>query len=143
MGKDKQTKIKATARKIEAAYNILSGADYKGIDTKEKIALIKLTSKLGNVVEPLRKLRDDAYKRLQPKNFEEIARKMQCGETLTPAENFAYTKFDKDLSECMAEELDKVHEINADLLSADTFTKLIDCNDFKVGQAALLMEVIA
>ena len=103
--------MKATADKIASVHNILSGAKFSELSTKEKISVIKINNKLKPVATSINDFRKDALDKLKPEGFEEIALKVQSHTALTPAELFSYNKVEKELEECMKEAVEKEHEI--------------------------------
>ena len=136
--------MKAKASIIALAYDILNREEVKftKLDTKEKIIIIKIMDKLKPVATYLNKFRLDALKKLKSEDFDEIAMKVQSRCSLTPAEMFSFKKVENALEECMQEESEKEHEIDFKPVSEAIFGKLLDSNDFTIGQAQLLMEVI-
>ena len=130
--------------KIVALYNVLSNAKLTKLEDSDKYKVIKILRKLKPVAESFEVYKEDALKRLQPENWEEILPKYSqlrsgnAGE-LTEEEikevSIAVFNYDRKVNECIAEELALEVDIDMPMLSEAAFEKLLASNDWDAKTA--------
>lgn len=134
-----------------SAYNILKDSSLGKMSGADKINVIKTIKSIKGVAEDFIAFRTDASERLRGDNHDEMAKLatqwQKEGDTaLTDDEKVAvneyFTKYGKELKDCLDEESNKEHEVDVRELSEEAFGNLLDANDkWTVEQALLLQDI--
>lgn len=146
---------------ILAAYNILNSAKYGSMEEGDKIKVWKITRALKPIATKFDEDSKDAAEKFKPtdKDFDEKLQKAQEYERIisTPkadasklpmgaAEYDAFIKefkaYNKLVEEAVKEFANKEIEVDIDAISDDTFGKLMSSNEWTLGQAVALSEII-
>lgn len=134
--------MKLTTEKIVKAYAIMQGAKLGKLEDKEKIAVVRMANRFRKIYNDYAEFERDALERLKPEGFEEIQRKLQTRESLTPAESLAFSKLDRTMGECVGEEKNKEHEFEFEPLKEETLERLVSSNDFAVSDIMALYDAM-
>ncbi|MDE7440641.1 MAG: hypothetical protein K2M69_00535 [Muribaculaceae bacterium] len=133
---------KKTTDQIVTAYRLLNNAKLSKMEDAEKFAVIKIARKLRKASADFDELVKDAQERLKPDNFDIIASKMQANKELTPEESAAVEKYNRDITACVREELEKEVEPDFEPISEEAFGRLIASNDFSTAEVIAIDDVI-
>lgn len=148
--------------KILQAYRMLNQAKYGKLDDKDKVKVWKIFRALKPVALQFESDANDAATRFKPEidgGFDETLRKAQVFESMSrDAEaNMAdapmgvaeynafiaeFKKYDKLVNDAIKEYADKEEVIEFEPLSEDSFGKLMDSNDWNLGEVCNLSEII-
>ena len=146
---------------ILAAYNILNTAKYGSMEDGDKIKVWKITRALKPIATKFDEDSKDAAEKFKPKDkdFDEKLQKAQEYARIirTPkadasklpmgaAEYEAFIEkfkaYNKLVEEAVKEFANKEIEVDIDAISDDTFGKLMSSNEWTMGQAVALSEII-
>ena len=146
---------------ILAAYNVLNAAKYGSMSDEDKIKVWKITRALKPIATKFDEDSKDAAEKFKPKDkdFDEKLQKAQEYERIThtpkpdasklpmgAAEYDAFIKefkaYNKLVEEAVKEFANKDIELEIDAISDDTFGKLMSSNEWTMGQAVALSEII-
>ena len=146
---------------ILAAYNILNTAKYGSMEDGDKIKVWKITRALKPIATKFDEDSKDAAEKFKPKDkdFDEKLQKAQEYARIirTPkadasklpmgaAEYEAFIEkfkaYNKLVEEAVKEVANKEIEVDIDAISDDTFGKLMSSNEWTMGQAVALSEII-
>ena len=131
-----------TTDQIVSAYNLINKAKLTKLEDSEKFILIKIARQLKKTSVDFEDFLNDAQEKLKPDNFDEIADKMQMKKELTADESATVTKYNKDVSDCLKDELDKEVELTFEPVSDEMFGRFIASNDFSVSEMLTIADVI-
>lgn len=122
------------------------------MESKEKFQVIKIMRAMKSVAEEWDSFVKTMDEKLKGDNHEEMLAKAQQwqkeGEKTTlslderMAVNEYFSKFNKDRTEMITSEQSKEVNIIFDKLTEEAFERLVDSNDFNVGQIVALQEAI-
>lgn len=135
-------------------HNLLNPAKLTKVDDVDKFKLIKLMKELKLIVQPYEDFEKDAKERLKPENFDKILENAQKWQregaetTLTDDEkievNTVLGKYERDVTECLTDELNKSVTLSIEAFSEDAINKLIASNDtWTIGSCYELLSVLA
>jgi ClpP class serine protease len=146
---------------VLAAYNILNAAKYGSMEDADKIKVWKITRALKPIATKFDEDSKDAAEKFKPKDkdFDEKLQKAQEYERITrnpkgdasklpmgAAEYDAFIEkfkaYNKLVEEAVKEFANKEIEVNIDAISDETFGKLMSSNEWTMGQAVALSEII-
>jgi hypothetical protein len=153
-------KITIKSEKVLAAYNVVSTAKYAKLDDADKIKLWKIVRELKPVAEKLSEDIESAKKALEPEGYQERLQnaikyeqmvrdpKSDMSECQMGAAEYAQftdeaIKYRKLVSEATKELMAKEVEITFEMLSEESFCKLMSGNDWTAEQVVTLGDVIA
>ena len=148
---------------ILAAYNVLNTAKYGSMEDADKIKVWKIARKLAPVAIKFENDSKDAAEKMKPEieggfdetlqkaqEFERMKRDPQADMDKAPMGAAEYEAFIKELhkynklvGDAVKEFAEKEVRIEFDLLSEDSFGKLMASNEWTIGQVATLGEMIA
>lgn len=152
--------MKKTVKTSEvlSVYQIIGSAKYGKMSSDEKIKAWKVAAKLKPVATKFEEETKDAAEKMKPtEDFDERLQKAQEYERLkdkneptidimTKADYDAFIKefkeYQKTVDKAVKEFADKEVEVEFDALSEEAFGKLIDSNDWTLGQVALVAEFV-
>lgn len=137
---------------IIEVYQLLNTAKLTKMESKEKFQVIKIMRAMKSVAEEWDSFVKTMDEKLKGDNHEEMLAKAQQwqkeGEKTTlslderMAVNEYFSKFNKDRTEMITSEQSKEVNIIFDKLTEEAFERLVDSNDFNVGQIVALQEAI-
>lgn len=137
---------------IIEVYQLLNTAKLTKMESKEKFQVIKIMRAMKPVAEEWDSFVKTMDEKLKGENHEEMLAKAQQwqkeGEKTTlslderMAVNEYFGKLDKERRELIASEQSKEVNILFDKLTEEAFERLVDSNDFNVGQILALQEAI-
>lgn len=137
---------------IIEVYQLLNTAKLTKMESKEKFSVIKIMRAMKPVAEEWDSFVKTMDEKLKGDNHEEMLAKAQQwqkeGEKTTlslderMAVNEYFAKFNKDRTEMINSEQSKEVNIIFDKLTEEAFERLVDSNDFNVGQILALQEAI-
>lgn len=137
---------------IIEVYQLLNTAKLTKMESKEKFSVIKIMRAMKPVAEEWDSFIKTMDEKLKGEHHEEMLAKAQQwqkeGEKTTlslderMAVNEYFAKFNKDRTEMITSEQSKEVNILFDKLTEEGFERLVDSNDFNVGQIVALQEVI-
>ena len=137
---------------IIEVYQLLNNAKLTKMEAKEKFQVIKIMRAMKPVAEEWDSFIKTMDEKLRDDNHEEMLAKAQQwqkeGEKTTlslderMAVNEYFGKLDKERRELIASEQSKEANVLFDKLTEEAFERLMDSNDFNVGQILALQEAI-
>lgn len=127
---------------IVTAHRLINTAKLGKMEDAEKYAIIKVARHIKKVGTDFDDFLKDAQEKLKPEGFDRIVGKLQGKEKLTDAEQEAFNKYNKDVSECLRDELEKEVELDFEPLSEETVGRFIASNDFSMGEIFAIVDVI-
>ena len=146
---------------ILAAYNVLNTAKYGSMEDADKIKVWKITRALKPIAAKFDEDSKDAAEKMKPKDkdFDETLQKAQEYERIIrdpkadtkklpmgAAEYDAFIeqfkKYNKLVEEAVKDFANKEVSVEIDAISDDTFGKLMSSNEWTMGQAVALSEII-
>lgn len=137
---------------IIEVYQLLNNAKLTKMESKEKFQVIKIMRAMKPVAEEWDSFVKTIDEKLKGENHEEMLAKAQQwqkeGEKTTlslderMAVNEYFGKLDRERRELIASEQSKEVNILFDKLTEEAFERLVDSNDFVVGQILALQEAI-
>lgn len=133
---------KKTVNDIVTAYRIVNNAKLGKMEDAEKFALIKAVRQLKKVDTDFQDLLKDAQEKLKPEGFDALAAKLQNKEGLTAEETAALNKYNKDVADCVNDELGKEIELDFTPLSEEALGRLLASNDFAVNEILTVEDII-
>lgn len=133
---------KKTTNDIVTAYRLINTAKLGKMEDAEKFAIIKAVRQLKKVGTDFDDFLKDAQERLKPEGFDKIVGKIQSKEELASDEQSALDKYNKDVAECLSEELGKEIELDFEPLSEEAVGRFIASNDFNVSEILAVSDVI-
>jgi hypothetical protein len=141
-------------------YNIINGAKYGKMDDADKVKVWKICRKLKPVATKFDEDSKDAAEKMKPQiegGFDEVLAKAQEYERLTAQHQptiDVMTKADYDkfieefknyqklVNDAIKEFADKEVEVEFDVLTEESFGKLLSSNEWNIGQASIVGEVV-
>lgn len=133
---------KRTTDQIVTAYRLVSAAKLSKMEDAEKFQLIKVVRQLKKTATDFEDFLKDAQEKLKPEGFDTIATKIQSKQDLTPEESSKIGKYNKDVADCLSEELEKEVELTFEPLSEEAIGRLVASNDFAVSDIISITDVI-
>lgn len=146
-------------KKLVAAYNILNDARLSKMEDEDKFKVIKNLRKMKKTATEYHSFVEDAQKKLQPEDFEEMNKKAQewngkhagaKSSDLSDEERVEFEKINeyfKEYSEkvekCLKEEAEKEVEVDITPLSEEAFGKLVASNDWACKDIMELLDVLS
>lgn len=137
---------------IIEVYQLLNSAKLTKMESKEKFQVIKIMRAMKPVAEEWDSFVKTIDEKLKGENHEEILAKAQQWQkegdktTLSLDERMAvneyFSKFDHERRQLVASEQSKEVNIIFDKMTEEAFERLVDSNDFNVGQILALQEAI-
>lgn len=137
---------------IIEVYQLLNTAKLTKMESKEKFQVIKIMRAMKPVAEEWDSFVKTIDEKLKGEHHEDMLAKAQQwqkeGEKTTlslderMAVNEYFGKFDKERRELIASERSKEVDVLFDKLTEEAFERLVDSNDFNVGQIIALQEAI-
>ena len=134
------------------AYNVLCKAKVTKMESSDKFKVIKMVRAMQPTADEWESFVKHVDEKLQKENHEEIIKKAQQwqqeGEktTLTDAEKIKINKYlieyQKEKDECMNDELEKIVSLSFDKINESAFEKLMDSNDWHVGDTLKIEKII-
>lgn len=134
--------VKKTTNDIVTAYRLVNTAKLAKMEDAEKFALIKIVRQLKKVGTDFDDFLKDAQERLKPEKFDEIVGKLQSKEDLTTEEQNALNKYNKNVQDCLKDELEKEVELDFEPLSEEAIGRFISSNDFSVSDILIIEDVV-
>ena len=128
---------KVAVGKAVNAYRMMTGQNFTlaKMTGKAKFAVVRALGKLKLVAADYDAFLEEASKRLRPEGYEEIAKKIQGGGSLTEADREIDRKYGAELTECLTPELERELEVE---LSA-----VLDSNpELPLAAIELLVDVL-
>ncbi len=139
--------MKAKKSAIIEVYPLLDKAKLSKMETADRKGLIKAMHAMKKVTTDFNDFRDDAVKRLRPEEFdkvEEVINKFQAMDNKGKQEVFnsaeyqeafkANGEYNTAINDCLKEEVEKEVELDSTALSEEAVDRLIDSNDWTLGQ---------
>lgn len=130
--------------KIVGLFDVLSKASLSKLEDADKYIVIKMLRKLRPISEKFEADKKDAYERLRPENWAEIAdksnqwREENNSQELTDDEK----RYIIRVNECLADELNREEDVDLPKLSEEAFGKLMSCNEWNNLLALELSEML-
>lgn len=144
--------MKKKTETILAIYNVLKDAKLTKMEDSDKYAIIKILRRLRPITEDFEAFKKDASERLKPENWLDIVAKVQQwrreGENTTLTEderrsiNLAIVNYEREVQECISEELNWEVDIDIPVLTEEAFEKLMASNDWEAKTALLIADEI-
>lgn len=131
-----------TTNQIVTAFRLINPAKLTKMENTERFALILAIRQLKKVNADFEDFLKDAQERLKPEDFDKIVSKVQAREELTPEESAIINKYNRDVEDCVKDELDKEVELTFEPLSEDALGRFIASNDFSVNEILAIEDVI-
>ena len=149
-----------TTEKVYSAYVVLSQAKYGKLSDEEKIKVWKIARALKPVATKFEEDSKDASEKLQPyegfsddlqkaneyqakiKNANLDAKTLPMGPAEYDEFMKKFAKYQKTVNEALKDFAQAEVEVDFELISEDTFQKLMNSNDWNFGQVTTLGEVI-
>ena len=133
-----------------SAYSILKDSSLGKMPGADKINVIKTIKSIKSIAEDFINFRTDAAERLRGDNHDEMTKLatqwQRDGDTaLTDDEKVAvneyFSRYGKELKDCLDEESNKEHEVDVRTISEDAYGLLLEANDkWSVEQIMLLQD---
>lgn len=135
------------AQTITDIYKALSNAKMGQMQTSEKLTLLRIVNTFKPTAKSCMEFSEDATKKLQPENWEEITKKINNFASLPDAEkikvNAIIRDFEAKVNECVKPELEKDVEVEFTPMNEEAIGHLLDSNtDWSVAVALQLQESI-
>lgn len=134
--------VKKTTNDIVTAYRQINNAKLTKMEDAEKFALIKIVRQLKKVSTDFDDFLKDAQEKLKPDEFDKIVEKVQGKKELSPEEKAKLNKYNKDVAECLSEELEKEVELDFEPLSSESLGHFIASNDFSLNDILIIGDVV-
>lgn len=131
-----------TTDQIVTAFRLINNAKLTKMETAERFALIKAMRQLKKVATEFDDFLKDAQDKLKPENFDTIMEKYQSKQELTSEEIVAFNKYNKNVSDCLKDELDKEIELTFEPLTEESLGRLIESNDYTVNDIMVIEDVL-
>ncbi len=132
----------AKTNDIVAAFRLINPAKLSKMESAERFPLILAIRQLKKVATDFDDFLKDVQERLKPEAFDAIAAKVQSQKELSKAESDAWTKYQKDIQDCLHDELEKQVDLDFKPLSEDAIAHFIDSNDFSAGDIILILDIL-
>lgn len=153
-------KMKIQTGKVVAAHRVLSAAKYSKLADEDKIKVFKICVSMKPIAKKYEEDSKDAAEKLKPsEDYDKKLQQAQEYERVTrdpkgdasdlemgPSEYNAFIKevqnYGKLVADAMKEESEKEVEVEFEKISQETFTKLMNSNDWTFAEAETVGEVI-
>lgn len=133
---------------IVEVYNLIKEAKSQKMDSADRFKLVKAMRQLKKIANDYDDFRTDALANLKGETHDEMVKKAQLwqeeGEKtkLSVDERIAinnyFNKYNQDVTDCLKDELEKIHNLDYELLTEDAFIKFVDSNDWTLGQVNII-----
>lgn len=136
---------KTTKRKAVQVYGAISRKDFtlSKVNGAAKIAFVRCAATLKRVADNYNAYLVEAYERLRPTDFAEIAIKIREGVALTKEESMTAAKYEADMEECMRPENDSMVELDYQPLDTEALSAVFESNpNLSVSEILALTEVL-
>ena len=134
--------MKKTTDQIVTVHRLISKAKLGKMEDAEKFALIKIARQFKKVAVDFDDFLKDVQERLKPEGFDAIVSKIQAGKELTPEESAKHNKYQKDITECLNDEVEKVNVLDFTPLSEEALGRFFASNDFSLSEILIISETI-
>ena len=139
-------KKEVTVKTILDANNTLKTAKLGKMKDGENFQVVKALRAIKAAATPAQELIETANEKLKPENFDAIQEKASRFDSLTDAEkievNNQLVRVQNKIERCTADELKKTVKLDISPLSEESFGRLVESNDFTVGQIMVLQDVL-
>lgn len=148
-------KLKAT--KLMELYTLLYHAKMDGVNTADRVKLVRLVMALRPAAEKLQTDIDTARERLKPQGFDnallrwnETREKVQLGDKSGPMTDVEFVEFtyqvlnpyNRDVAAACKQSEQREVTIDVDPLSTEGFDQLAAANAWTAGQQAVIMSIV-
>lgn len=134
--------MKKTTNQIVSVFRLINTAKISKMEDAEKFAFIKNVRLLKKVATDFEDALRDAQEKLKPDGFNEIAAKAQAAKALSKSENDVLDKYNKDVSDCLSDELEKEIELDFAPLTEAALGRFFASNDFAMNEIMLIGDVL-
>lgn len=135
-----------TTRTIVETYRTIADAKVTKMEEAEKFAVVKAVRSLKPVATAFQDFTEEARKKLQPENFDELQDKARRFDSLPDDEkkevNASFIAYDEAVRKCVADEMTREHEVELDPLTTEALGRLVASNDFTVATILQLEDVL-
>lgn len=150
-------KRKLKAIKLMELYTLLYHAKLDGVNTADRVKLVRLVMALRPAAEKLQADIDTARERLKPQGFDaalmrwnETREKAQLGDKTGPMTDVEFVEFtyqvlnpyNRDVAAACKQSEQREVTIDVDPLSAEGFDQLVATNAWTAGQQAAIMSIV-
>lgn len=139
-------KKEVTVQTIIDANIILKTAKLGKMKDGENFQVVKALRAIKAAATPAQELIDTANEKLKPEDFDKIQEKATRFVSLTDAEkievNNQLVRIQNKIERCTADEMKKTVKIDISPLSEESFGRLVESNNFTVGQIMILQDVL-
>lgn len=140
--------MKTTIKQVVECFKALGNAKVNKLDEAEKIKILKARKVMRPIAEAYEEFLKDAQEMFKPENWDEIQKKTaqwkEEGEktSLSEAEraevNKALSAYFKSVNATVKDELTKEVEIEVEKLKENSDIKIMEENDWKIGDLDLI-----
>lgn len=143
--------MKFKTDEIVSVYKTLNNAKVTKMSLEDKMTVVKLLCALkpisdgfDNYISTINeKFKDDKFKEMEEKvNEIEKGNKKNITEEEELSVKQYFSKYNKDITVAINEELNKEIEVEFNTINEDAFGKLVDSNDFTCAQIVILLSII-
>lgn len=123
-------------------FRLINTAKLGKMEDAEKFQLIKAVRQLKKVATDFDDFLKDAQEKLKPEGFDAVAGKFQKRAELTHEESEMWNKYQKDISDCLKDEVEKEIELDFEPLNKDAVSRFVASNDFSINEIMAIEDVI-
>lgn len=147
--------MKKTVGNVAKAYALLDKASYKEMEKGARARLFCAMNRMEKIASDFAKFRKDVQIRLLPPEHEAISKAIGEFQAMNPEQKAsaikekkyrdaleADAKFAGELEGCLAEEAQREVDLDFAPFTADDADSLIDANEWTVGQAMLVSNIL-
>lgn len=139
-------KKELTVQTIIDANIILKKASLGKMKDGENFQVVKALRAIKAAATPAQELIDAANDKLKPESYDKVMEWMNHFSTLTDDQkieaNNIINNYNNKVARCTMEEMKKTVKIDISPLSEESFGRLVESNDFTVGQIMVLQDVL-
>lgn len=137
---------------IVNAYALLKDAKSSKMEDADRFKVVKALRQIKKIAEDFEDFRNDAMEQLKGEKHDEMLEKAKQWQnegqntSLTEKERIAineyFDEYNKKVTDCLKDELEKTHTLDYETLSDDAFSKLIATNDWTLGQIEQISTIL-
>lgn len=143
--------IEISVKDIAPVYGVLNEAKMGKMDVKDQIKLVRIVREMKRIITPYQEAEQDAREKFKGEDHDSLVKVyLDCvhnvGEHTDEerSEAIAYVRdYDKKAKDCLNDEFEKKHSVEAEKLGAEAFEKLIVSNEWNVATILAVELIIA